>query len=171
MQTGSVNLQSTFDYPRARPGQEGESGETFSGVPEYKPTDDPRIYLSSNRRWARSARRTLGPVGRGAGFSRFPPLAAGGGESRTAGGPCTNRTSNSLKIIEVFHVDRRRKTARNATRSQLTYQHSPRQPEGLCRRRRTSKGRNAQALLPGRIAEARQLPRRSRRGASPERRP
>ena len=62
--------------------------KTFSGVPEYKPTDNPCIYSYNTRRRALSAWRPLEPVGRGAGFSRFLLLAAGGGESRTAGGPC-----------------------------------------------------------------------------------
>ena len=76
MQTESANLQSTFDYPRARHGPTVESGKTLFGVSECKPTRDSGIYLS-----ILAAGRTLsgGPLNRLAGawdfrdFSCLPP--------------------------------------------------------------------------------------------------
>src|ERR1035437_10658570 len=74
------------------------AGEGDSGC---KPLAGDGIYPCSTRRWEGHitvpGRRVAGGVSRGpvrttwlvggAGFSRFPPLAAGAGESRKAGGP------------------------------------------------------------------------------------
>jgi uncharacterized protein (TIGR02284 family) len=50
------------------------------------------------------AQRPFETVGRGAGFSRFLLLAAGGGESRTAGGPCPSRISQVFLFIYKIEV-------------------------------------------------------------------
>jgi len=76
MQTESANLQSTFDYPRARRRPTAESGKTLFGVSECKPTRDSGIYLSI---LAAGRIQSGGPLNRLAGardfrdFSCLPP--------------------------------------------------------------------------------------------------
>jgi uncharacterized protein (TIGR02284 family) len=105
MQTESSNLQSISDYPRAGRAGRRKVGKPPSGVSGCKPTGDPGIYLSVP---AAEPIQPGGPWNRLEGawdFRDFSSLAAGGGESRTAGEPCTNRTyiftTTSLQI-EVF---------------------------------------------------------------------
>jgi hypothetical protein len=82
--TKAVNHQSTSDYPRPPE----ETGKPPAGGTRIQ-THSPPLHLSlSNRRRMGKIRRTLAPVGRGAGFSRFLLLAVGGGESHAADGPC-----------------------------------------------------------------------------------
>ncbi len=83
----------------SRPG--GVKWENCFGVPECKPTGNPGIYHCRLAARCIMAWRTLESVGRGVGFSRFLLLAAGGGESRTASGPCPNRmfTNKRLRFL------------------------------------------------------------------------
>ena len=71
----------------------------------------------------------------------------------------TGLPRDSLQPIEIrgIYVHRCRQAQRDETRSKLSHQHPARRPEGLCRHRRTSEGRDAEALLPRRIAEACQV--------------
>src|SRR5258708_25447083 len=66
-------------------------------------------------------------------FSCLPPAE----ENRPQPVDPAQPHTNSLKIIEVFHVDRFRKTSRDATRSQLTHQQYIRHPEVVCPHRLT----------------------------------
>jgi hypothetical protein len=84
----SVLRPETTRAPPIIPDRAGKRENLDHEVPGYKPAASPGIYLFNTLLSGISTQRSLVPVGRGAGFSRFPPLVVGGGESRTADGPC-----------------------------------------------------------------------------------
>jgi hypothetical protein len=99
IQTESANHQSIFDYP-SRP--DINVWKPKLGYPNTNPRPLPASTFLYPPPGQISSRRSLEPVGGGAGFSRFLSLAVGTGESRTADGPRPNRMYPKLSQIEEF---------------------------------------------------------------------
>ena len=169
----AVIHQSSSDYPRAI---RAKTPRTNIGVSGCKPMAIPCIYVLCTRYTRRRAifpsadlRNRLAGERDFRDFSCLPPAKENRGQPADPAPATATRSTNFIED-HTMSTDSGKQNEMEP-RPQVPHQHPSGRTEGLRRHRRAPQGRHPQALLPRRVAQTRQLPRRARKRAPPRRRP